>query len=486
VCWKENGTVISYSAAYPLTVAGNTTLTAEFAPIDTPSLSVSSVNTGSIALSWTPVAGAAWYQVWRNGAYFSDSASTGYTNGGLPLGQTYSYQVKAVCAAGSTYTYGNLSGVVSARTAPTTPSASAAATSYNKAAVYWSAVPGASGYEVYRSTSLYGGYKKIYTAKRASITSYSNSSLNTGMTYYYQVVAYATSGRTKVYGNYSAAASVRCSLDSVTGASASAYDAGTVKLSWKAVAGRSKYEIWRSTSPDSGFALVATSSSTSYKNSGLVSNVTYYYRVRAYRSSGGVRADGGFSATVSARPVLLGVTGASASAIGAESVKLSWKAVAGRTKYEIWRSTSPDSGFALVATSTSTSYKNSALQPNTTYYYRIRAYRQCGSVPAYGDFSATVSARPAFGGVTGASAVRASATSVKLSWGKVAGCKMYEVYRATSPDGPFTLVKATSAPKLTDSRLTTGVTYYYKVAVYCMVGKERYYGGESAVVSVTP
>jgi fibronectin type 3 domain-containing protein len=160
--------------------------------------------------------------------------------------------------------------------------------------------------------------------------------------------------------------------------------------------------------------------------------------------------------------------------------------VAGRTKYEIWRSASPDSGFALVATTTSTSYKNAALVPNITYYYRIRAYRQCGSVPAYGEFSATVSARPTFGAVTGASAARASATGVKISWGKVAGKKAYEVYRATSPDGPFALLKSTTGQSLADSRLTTGVTYYYKVVAYCMVGKARYYGGESAVVSATP
>lgn len=486
VRWLDNGVVASTNSTYSFMASSNRNLKAEFARIDTPKLSASSAGTSSTRLSWTAAAGAAGYEIWRGGSKIATVSGTSYTNTGLTLGQTYSYQVKAYCKAGSVTTYGSLSNAASAKPAPAVPVASASAAAYNKATVRWNAITGASGYEVYRSTTPVGGYKRIYTASRGSVTSYSNSGLNTGVTYYYQVVAYAKSGKTTVYGGYSAAASVKCAIGSVTGAKASAYDAGSVKLSWKSVTGRTKYEIWRSTSPNSGFAVVATTTSTSYKNSGLVSNTTYYYKIRAYRTNGGVRADGGYSATVSAKPVLGSVTGAKASVYGTSSVKLSWKAVSGRTKYEIWRSTTPNSGFSLVTTTTSTSYKNSGLTPNITYYYRICVYRQCGSVKAYGGNSPTMSAKPTFGAVTGAKAVRASATSIKLSWGKVSGSKKYVVLRSTSPTGTFTVLKEVSGTKLTDSKLTTGVTYYYKVKAYCMVGSNKYYGGESAVVSAMP
>jgi hypothetical protein len=58
--------------------------------------------------------------------------------------------------------------------------------------------------------------------------------------------------------------------------------------------------VWRSTSPNGGFALVTTTGSTSFTNKGLAQGVTYYYQIRAYRLIGKIKAYGGYSAVVSA------------------------------------------------------------------------------------------------------------------------------------------------------------------------------------------
>ncbi|RYF65928.1 MAG: hypothetical protein EOO39_23960, partial [Cytophagaceae bacterium] len=71
----------------------------------------------------------------------------------------------------------------------------------------------------------------------------------------------------------------------------------SVSLSWSDRAyGETNYQIWRSTSPATPFTLLATlpSNTTSYTNTGLTTNTTYYYKVRAIKSG----TNSGYSATV--------------------------------------------------------------------------------------------------------------------------------------------------------------------------------------------
>ena len=65
----------------------------------------------------------------------------------------------------------------------------------------WDSCVGVTGYEVYRTTTKTGTYTKVATVKT---TSYKNTGLKSGETYYYKVRAYKTVGSTKIYGNYSA------------------------------------------------------------------------------------------------------------------------------------------------------------------------------------------------------------------------------------------------------------------------------------------
>lgn len=73
-------------------------------------------------------------------------------------------------------------------------------------------------------------------------------------------------------------------------------------------------------------------------------------------------------------------TGVSATAAGANQINLSWSAVAGATEYRIYRSTTSGGPYTQVGTSVTTSFSNTGLACNTTYYYVIRAYNGCESI----------------------------------------------------------------------------------------------------------
>ena len=73
-------------------------------------------------------------------------------------------------------------------------------------------------------------------------------------------------------------------------------------------------------------------------------------------------------------------TGVSASATSQTAANVTWAAVAGATSYTVSRSTTSGGPYAQVGTSTTTSFANSGLSCNTTYYYVVSASNgTCGS-----------------------------------------------------------------------------------------------------------
>lgn len=80
----------------------------------------------------------------------------------------------------------------------------ASSTSYSSVTISWNTVPGAAGYQVYRSSSCTGIYALVGTV---TTTGFTNTGLTTGTTYYYKVRSYM--GTAKVYSAFSSVASAK-------------------------------------------------------------------------------------------------------------------------------------------------------------------------------------------------------------------------------------------------------------------------------------
>ena len=170
------------------------------------------------------------------------------------------------------------------------------------------------------------------------------------------------------------------------------------------------------------------------------------------------------------------------------SIKLTWnKAVNGANGYAVYRSTSKDGKYTLRKTITSKNtieFTDTGLDTNTTYYYKVRAYRMIADKKKYGSYSEIVCAKPVLSKTT----ITVSSTSKKatIKWNKVLGASGYKVYSATSSNGTYSLKKTiTSINTLsyTNTNLVSGKTYYYKVRAYRNVNGKVVYGPYSAVKS---
>ena len=176
----------------------------------------------------------------------------------------------------------------------------AASSGYNSITLRWNSNPGATGYEIYRKSG--SSYVRIKTITSSGITSYRNTGLKTGTTYYYKIRAISadTEGQ-KVQSNYASA-----SVKPVPATPTVSLKAGSRKatVKWSRVSGASGYQVVRSLKKSSGFRTaktVTSGSRTYYVNKKLKKGKTYYFKVRAYRKVSGKKIYGSYSTVKAVR-----------------------------------------------------------------------------------------------------------------------------------------------------------------------------------------
>lgn len=162
-----------------------------------------------VALSWSTAAGATSYNVKRSattgGPYDTIAPvvpTTQYTDLTAANGTIYYYVVSAFNSSGESANSSEVNATPQTPAAPAAPT-SLAATSPGKKKINltWtqSSSPGATQNKIYRSTVTGGPYSLFKTL--SATTSYSNTGLTSGRTYYYVVTAVNRSGLESPYSN---------------------------------------------------------------------------------------------------------------------------------------------------------------------------------------------------------------------------------------------------------------------------------------------
>jgi hypothetical protein len=171
-----------------------------------------------------------------------------------------------------------------------------------------------------------------------------------------------------------------------TGLTATAGD-NQVALSWNASSGATSYNVKRSTTSGSGYATIASPTTASYTDTTVANGTTYYYVVSAVNGGGESANSSQVSATPKSGPPPV-PTGLTPTA-GNNQVALSWNASSGATSYNVKRSTTSGSGYATIASPTTTSYTDTTAVNGTTYYYVVSAVNGGGESANSSQVSAT-------------------------------------------------------------------------------------------------
>jgi len=165
-------------------------------------------STTPITLSWTAVSGASSYSVYRGTTsgslstktrLASDIAVTSYTDSTAVAGTTYYYQVAAINADGGS---GGSNEVQATQSGSSSFTLSGTVSGF-KNLLNWTAVSGAYSYNLYRGTTAVTT-SMVKIQSNLTLLTYTDLTVATGTTYYYQVAAVNALGAETQLSNVSA------------------------------------------------------------------------------------------------------------------------------------------------------------------------------------------------------------------------------------------------------------------------------------------
>ncbi|MBV7504827.1 InlB B-repeat-containing protein [Bacillus sp. sid0103] len=357
----------------------------------------------------------------------------------------------------------------------------------------WDKVDGADGYEVVSSTTPNGPFNM--SSQPGDVNTLHANYYTPGKTIYFKIRALNHVGDQIVYGPFSEELSGKTVFQGVSNVKITSTSYDTATLTWTRSSSAGKYEgyeVLRSTSPNGTYKVVGTvyfGQPTKYTDKGIATGTTYYYKVRAVETMMSVSYSSPLSSPVSTTPVLPAVKSVKATATGYQSATVSWYDTPGATGFEIYRGSTSTGTFTLVKSYTNNntkSFSDSKLTTGKPVYYKVRAVRVVNGKKVFGPYT-TVSAVPTLAKPAKLMVLKASSTSSKVSWSKVSEASGYEIPRATSSKGKYTVIKTiTSGSTLTytNTRLSKGKTYYYKVRTYRMVNGKKLYSASTSIVMV--
>jgi hypothetical protein len=164
---------------------------------------------------------------------------------------------------------------------------------------------------------------------------------------------------------------------------------------------------------------------------------------------------------------------------GNDSATLKWTgSTSGNpTSYSIYRGTISD-GEAVTPVGTvsgsTTTFTDTGLSNGKTYFYNVAANNSVGVSPDSNEVSVIPAASATVPPAPAGLAATAGNGSVGLTWSASAGATSYSVYRGTAPGAEgSTPVGTTTSTSFTDTGLTNGTAYYYKVTASNSVGAGR-------------
>lgn len=326
------------------------------------------------------------------------------------------------------------------------------------------------GFKIKRQGPSDSGLLDIATVG-PNVTQYSDTTVQPNTSYIYRVRAFNASGGA---ASNDATITTLPPVAAPTNLQAVAGE-GRVELTWMDNStNEDGFKIKRKGPTDVDFVEAGTvgTNSTTYTDTQIQPNTTYVYRVRAFRNTGGGAASN--DATVTTLPLVAAPSNLRAMA-GEGKVDLTWiDNSLNEDGFKIKRKGQLDADFVDIATvgPNTITYADTQIQPNTTYTYRVRAFRNAGGGAASND--ATVTTLPLVSPPTNLQAI-ASEGRVDLTWqdnstnedGFIVKRKV-----GTDPNTTFSDVFTTSPNVMTysDTAVQPNTIYTYKVRAFRNAG----------------
>ncbi len=344
--------------------------------------------------------------------------------------------------------------------------------------ISWPVTPGATGYNILRTTTSGSNYVSITNGVIGPVcgggwnnATYLDPTAVNGTAYYYVVQSVNPVG-SSTNSPESSGVTPSGAVSSAAPAAPATVTIGTathqsVTVNWSASSGANFYTVYRSTLFDNGggasnvlgtIVLNNTNTTTSFTDTAVTDGSIYSYFITA-TSAAGTSTNSFAAAAVPLPAPPASAPGSLTGLFNGANIVLNWSSVPGAVGYIIRRGTSSSGPFTYVQNITETTYTDAGLNVGTTYSYQVAAVNAAGV-----STNATATVVPPPLAPISLSAFPGNA-QVTLSWTAVPGVTGYYLFSGTNSGNETNVVLANySGSSYTNTGLTNGVTCFYVVA----------------------
>ena len=307
-------------------------------------LTCTNFTANSASMTWQSVSGATSYNIYVNNSFYGSTSSTSYTDSSLNPSTQYSFTVTAIKSSVESSQSSPLVVTTQAIQAPTSLSCTSLTT--NSASITWQSVSGATSYKVYVNSSLVGSTSNL---------TYTDSSLIPSTQYSFTVTAVESSFAS---AQSSPLVVTTPALTAPTNLTCTDLEISTASIAWTSVSGATSYNVYVNGS------LSGSTSNLNYTDSTLNPNTQYSFAVAAVAST---CTSPQSSPLVVTTQTLTAPTNLTCTDLEINKVSITWQTVPGATVYKVYING------ILSGSTSSLTYTNSLLSPNTQYSFTVDA-----------------------------------------------------------------------------------------------------------------
>ncbi|MGN0204372.1 MAG: GH25 family lysozyme [Coprococcus sp.] len=454
-------------------------------------------------ITWKEADNAQWYRVYRRTdsteewECIAETEETSYSDSDIKADQIYYYTVEGANMTAGVTTYGTydtegLSCTYISNKVGATELVSAVASVVSdnvQADITWKEADNATWYKVYRRMNSEEKWQYI---GKATNTSYTDKGIEPGKTYYYTVKGANTQDGETTYGSYDKnglACAYKVGKTTLLSATASATSSEIrADITWEEADNAQWYRVYRRTSSEESWQYIGKATGTSYTDTDLELNQTYYYTVKGACKVAGTTIYGSYDKTGLSCSYVhkVGKTKMTSAKITwtSSGVKadITWEEADNAQWYRVYRRTSSEESWQYIGKATTTSYTDNTVKEDQTYYYTVKGGSKVVGVTVYGSYekngkaAALTLATPK---LKADSAYSINAYN-KIIWDDVYGAQGYYIYRK-EPGGQWVNLgcekrnAVNTSDYYIDNDIESGKTYVYTVKAYRRVNGKNVY-----------
>ena len=327
-------------------------------------------------------------------------------------------------------------------------------------------------------------------------TSYSDRSLEGGLTYFYRIKAIKNDAGNS-FSNESFATTIISVPNAPSDLTTESKSIEHVKIGWEDNSNtETEYVVEKSTNNANSYVVVANypANIVSHIDVNVSVGTTYYYRVKAVNTQGDSEYSNEVEVITPINPFPAQPTNFTATVNSSTEIILTWNDIAiNETSYRIDRSLNSYGYEELVVLDADTeTYMDTELTPKTKYYYRIAAVNQAGSSQATLVAATTANAPPIAPGELTAMYVE---DHIFLQWEHNAtNTNEFVIEKSTGENTNFVELSRESIDNFSstesfshvDRDVEAETTYYYRVKAVNTQGDSEYSNEVEVITPINP